>query len=199
MCRKFRPRKTQTARAYRKLRTQKNSDPLGVSKTQIRPLNWKLSQIPEKVRPSGCIEKSHPFILLNFRDFKALRSTVNVSLMANLGLSHVNNWGNREIENAFVHEMERNVYKGNGGCKYFFPGLSFRDFRWSWIEWSLSCLRCKHCYFIDTLSNNVIRSTFRIPRSVGRYVKLVFLFFDNEAKTLRNQNDVLTLEIIDRW
>ena len=45
----------------------------------------------------------------------------------------------------------------------------------------------------------MIRSIFRIPRSVLRYVKLVFLFFYNEAKTLRNQNDVLTLEIIDRW
>ena len=91
--------------------------------------------------------------------------------------------------------MERNVYEGNGSCKYFIPSLSFRDIRWSWIEWSLSCLRRKHCYFIDTLPNNVIRSIFRIPRSFRRYVKLVFLFFDNEAKTLRNQNDVL----IDRW
>ena len=45
----------------------------------------------------------------------------------------------------------------------------------------------------------MIRSIFRVPRSVRRYAKLVFFFFDNKAKRLRNQNDVLNLEIIDRW
>ena len=34
VCRKLRPPKTQAARVYRELRTRKNSDPLGVSKTQ---------------------------------------------------------------------------------------------------------------------------------------------------------------------
>ena len=44
-----------------------------------------------------------------------------------------------------------------------------------------------------------LEDIFRVPRSGRRYVKLVFLFFDNKVTALRNQNDVLNLEIIDRW
>ena len=156
--------KTETAWVCRKLRPPQNSGRSGVSRTQnpkeLRSpgcvknsdpwLNWKLSQIHEKLRPSRYIEKSHPFILLNFRDFKALRSTVKMLLMAieKFRMLLYTKW----------NEMFMN---GTGCCKYFIPGLSFRDIRWSWIEWSLSCLRCKHCYFIDALPNNEIRSIFR--------------------------------------
>lgn len=58
--------------------------------------NWKRSKSDVTIamydkqgcnfRPPGSIENSDPVILLNFCDFMVLRSTVNMSLIASLGL-----------------------------------------------------------------------------------------------------------------
>ena len=58
--------------------------------------NWKRSKSDVTIamydkqgcnfRPPGSIENSDPVIVLNFCDFMVLRSTVNMSLIASLGL-----------------------------------------------------------------------------------------------------------------
>ena len=90
--------------------------------------------------------------------------------------------------------MEWNIYEENDGCKYFIVWV-FVAPKLNWMISELLEMKTLLVY----LPNNVIRSIFRVPRSFRRYVKLVFLFFDHKAKTLRNQSHVLNLEIIDRW